>query len=257
MEIAKVETQDRAIAGAATALIIAALIFLAFLIRFFTPIPPFEPSLKEGIEVDFGTDAQGMGDDKSMVPFNPNDQNANTNNAGNPPTGDNNQLTQDDPQNPTVNNNNNPNPNPNPNPTDQNLLNALNNMTNDNPTNNSSDGNNDKPGNQGDPNGTNSNNYNGKPGEGGTGLNWTLKGRKKIQNPPPLSDFDEEGVIVVDITVNDKGKVIVAEVNRTKSKNPNYTLCSKARQAAFLTKFDEVPGKENANGTITFIFTLK
>ena len=256
MEFAKVETQDRAIAGSGTAVVVTLLLLLLFWFKIIPPDPPFEPSLKGGIEVDFGTDPEGMGDQHSMSPYNP--ENASSPNNASSSSNDN-VITQDDGDTPPVNTNpvtQNPTPT-NPDPTDQNLLNALNNIGNDNPTNNNSDGDGNKPGNQGDPNGTNSNNYDGTPGEGGKGLQWSLKGRKMKNPPPNISDFEEEGVIVVDIKVNNKGKVTWAEVNRSKSKNPNYVLCSKARQAAFLTKFNESNDSNEQRGSITFIFTLK
>ncbi|MCC7301279.1 MAG: energy transducer TonB [Bacteroidia bacterium] len=258
MDYAKTAAKDRAIAGSGTVGFL--LLMLLFLIwyKIIPPDPPFEPSLKAGIEVDFGTDPEGMGNDHSMTPYNPDDAN-NSNNSSSPTSPpDDQQLTQDDGEVPTKPKTDKPKTNTtNADPTDQNLLNALNNIGNDGPTNNSSDGDGNKPGNQGDPNGTNSNNYDGPPGEGGPGLQWSLNGRKMKNPPPAINDFDEEGVIVVDITVNEKGKVTWAEVNRSKSKNPNYSLCQKARQAAFLTKFSESGGNNEQRGSITFIFTLK
>lgn len=258
MDFTRTEPKEKAFAGGGTLGLIVLLLLFLLWFKIIPPDPPFEPSLKAGIEVDFGTDPEGMGNDHSMTPFNPDDANNNNSSSDNSTPPDNQTLTQDDGDTPPVKNNPKTNPTTNPNPTDQNLLDALNNMGNDGPKNNSSDGNGDKPGNQGDPNGTNSNNYDGTPGERGDGLVWNLKGRKMKNPPPVINDFEEEGVIVVDITVNEKGKVTWAEVNRSKSKNPNYALCSKARQAAFLTKFNEsTDGSPEQRGSITFIFTLK
>ena len=49
-------------------LLLATLLFLIFLfIKFITPIPPFDESPMGGLEVNFGYDAAGMGDNNSAL----------------------------------------------------------------------------------------------------------------------------------------------------------------------------------------------
>jgi TonB family protein len=254
MDYAATKPGDKAIAGVSTAVLIGLLIFIAFYITFITPIPPFEESKNEGIEVNLGFADEGMGDDFSDVPYNPSNplpDKSNPNQSNSSPQ--NNQLTADDPTNPPVKNN--PNPPKNTQNPDKSVLDAFKNFSNNDPTNPNSDGDGDKPNNQGKPDGTNTPNYD---GPGGKGFKWNLKGRALKSPPEKITNFEEEGQIVVDIVVDKNGKVIYAEANRAKSINPNYMLCAKARQAAFTTQFSPSPdGTIEQKGTITFVFTLK
>jgi outer membrane biosynthesis protein TonB len=101
----------------------------------------------------------------------------------------------------------------------------------------------------------------GGPGPGSGGgpggrIGIDLKGRAVV-NPPKLpSDTKEEGKVVVEITVDDKGNVIEANPNGRGTTTSSALLKSKAKQAALATKFN-VDGKfEEQKGTITIIFSF-
>lgn len=255
MDYAATRPGDRAIAGISTAVLIGILIFIAFYITFITPIPPFEESKNEGIEVNLGFANEGMGENFSDAPYNPSNPSPDKSNPDQSnPSPQNNQLTADDPTAPPVKNN--PKPPSNTQNPDQSVLDAFKNFNNNDPTNPNSDGNSDKPNNQGKPDGNDSPNYDGDGGKGK--FKWSLKDRKLKSPPEKIKNFEEEGQIVVDIIVDKNGKVIWAEANRSLSINPNYLLCAKARQAAFTTQFNPSPdGTLEQKGTITFVFTLK
>lgn len=98
--------------------------------------------------------------------------------------------------------------------------------------------------------GNNSPGYNGRGG-------YNLKGRKALQEPPPMTDFQETGIVVVEIIVDENGKVINATPGQRGSTTTSSKLYSKARQAAFTAKFNASPdGIKEQRGTYTFVFLL-
>jgi TonB family protein len=96
----------------------------------------------------------------------------------------------------------------------------------------------------------------GEPGGGGTG-GPDLIGRKLIQKPPPMTDSGEEGVVVVEIVVDETGKVISATPGKRNSTTTSANLYAKARQAALQAKFNPKEGVKEQRGTYTFVFTLE
>lgn len=102
-----------------------------------------------------------------------------------------------------------------------------------------------------------SNNAN-SSGHAKTGNNnsWSLEGRSlNGAMARPAYGEQEEGTIVVRITVNESGNVIIAEIA------PGTDITSKklhnaAIDAAKKTKFNAIPGKKNQSGTITYKFSL-
>ncbi len=93
-------------------------------------------------------------------------------------------------------------------------------------------------------------------GPGGTG--WDLKGRSLLKKPARMTDSEEEGIVVVEIIVNENGKVIKATAGSRGSTTTNAKLYSKARSAAFEAKFSPSPdGIKEQRGTYTFVFTLE
>jgi TonB family C-terminal domain len=69
--------------------------------------------------------------------------------------------------------------------------------------------------------------------------------------PRPAYSVQEEGRIVVNITVDPKGKVILAEIGKgTNIDNP--TMRRSAREAALKATFNSISGTNNQSGTITY-----
>ena len=102
------------------------------------------------------------------------------------------------------------------------------------------------------------NSLEGKPtGVGGFGT-FDLNGRDVDANglQRPAYTVQEEGRVVVTITVNPEGKVIATSINkRTNTMNAN--LRKAAEDAARRTRFNSVAGPDNQTGTITYYFRLK
>ncbi len=68
--------------------------------------------------------------------------------------------------------------------------------------------------------------------------------------------MQEEGKVVVAITVNPAGYVIATSIDRqTNTVNP--ALRKAAEEAAKKARFNEVEGLNNQTGTITYYFNLK
>jgi periplasmic protein TonB len=96
--------------------------------------------------------------------------------------------------------------------------------------------------------------YHGAGGNGGP----DLKGRKLLQKPDRLTDATEEGIVVVEIIVDETGKVIKATPGQRGTTTFSEKLYSKARQAAKQARFNPSPdGTKEQRGTYTFVFTLE
>jgi TonB family protein len=97
----------------------------------------------------------------------------------------------------------------------------------------------------------------GTPGFNGKG-GYDLKGRMLVKKPARMTDSQEEGIVVVEIIVNENGKVIKATAGQRGSTTTSSNLYGKARQAAFEAKFNPSPdGIKEQRGTYTFVFTLE
>ena len=123
-------------------------------------------------------------------------------------------------------------------------------------TTNKTEGQEDKKGNKGDPNGeVNSEMYNGG-GIGDDGTAYQLGGRKAIKKPKPKGN-QIEGKVVVMITVNRLGNVIYAVPGAKGSTTYNKELLERAKKAALETKFDtKKSAPENQQGRIIYDFRL-
>ena len=74
--------------------------------------------------------------------------------------------------------------------------------------------------------------------------------------PRPAYSVQEEGRIVVNITVNPQGSVIFAEIGKgTNIDNDN--MRKSAMEAARKAKFNSISGNNNQSGTITYRYSLK
>lgn len=84
-----------------------------------------------------------------------------------------------------------------------------------------------------------------------------LIGRILEQKPPPMTDSGEEGRVVVEIIVDETGRVIKATPGKRGSTTTSANLYAKARQAAMQAKFNPKEGVKEQRGTYTFVFTLE
>jgi outer membrane biosynthesis protein TonB len=106
---------------------------------------------------------------------------------------------------------------------------------------------------KGDPN---ANTYYGNTGSGNEG-NYNLAGRKALSKPIKQPECQEEGVVVVRITVDKNGKVITAIAGVKGSTNTASCLLKPAREAALKTTWNadnKAPSKQT--GSIIYKFTL-
>lgn len=92
----------------------------------------------------------------------------------------------------------------------------------------------------------------------GTGVgNYKLAGRKVLTKPAPKYTCNEEGVVVVTISVDQSGKVISATAGARGTTNPARCLADQAEAAARNTKFDSNENAaEKQTGTIVYNFKL-
>jgi protein TonB len=105
----------------------------------------------------------------------------------------------------------------------------------------------------GDPNSTK---YYGNEGTG-SGGNYNLAGRKALSKPIEQPDCQEEGIVVVRITVDKNGKVISAVAGIKGSTNTAACLLKPAKEAALRTTWNaDEKAPANQTGTIIYKFTL-
>lgn len=110
---------------------------------------------------------------------------------------------------------------------------------------------------QGTPGSTEGNSTQGKPTGTGSYGTWDLGGRDMIgELPRPAYSIQEEGRVVVTITVDPEGNVIDTRINN-RTNTTNLQLRQAAEQAAKRTKFNAIGGENNQTGTITYYFKLK
>ena len=113
-------------------------------------------------------------------------------------------------------------------------------------------------GNQGVPTGAPDVHVYGEGGDVGGGNKWVLTGRKLVGKLPlPTYNLNEEGVVVVSITVDKDGNVTKATPGVKGSTTLNKTLLDAAEKAARQTIFDRNPNAIEQTGTITYIFKLQ
>jgi TonB family protein len=94
-------------------------------------------------------------------------------------------------------------------------------------------------------------------GVGGYGT-FDLNGRSLGSGglPRPIYNVQEEGRVVVTITVNPAGQVIHTSINK-RTNTANAALRKAAEDAARKARFNAVTGVNNQTGTITYYFKLK
>ena len=96
-----------------------------------------------------------------------------------------------------------------------------------------------------------------KTGAGGYGT-FDLGGRSIGEGglTRPVYNVQEEGRVVVSITVNPAGHVIATSINR-QTNTVNTALRKAAEDAAKRARFNAVEGVNNQTGTITYYFNLR
>ena len=97
-------------------------------------------------------------------------------------------------------------------------------------------------------------------GEGGdaAGNKWALTGRGLVGRLPlPAYNVQDQGVVVVEITVDKDGNVINARPGVKGTTTPNKTLHDAADKAARQAKFTRNPNAIEQKGTLTYIFKLQ
>ena len=94
-------------------------------------------------------------------------------------------------------------------------------------------------------------------GVGGYGT-FDLNGRSLGPGglPMPVYNVQEEGRVVVTITVNPAGQVVHTSINK-RTNTANAALRKAAEDAARKARFNSVGGVNNQTGTITYYFKLK
>ncbi|MDE6180114.1 MAG: TonB family protein [Phocaeicola sp.] len=94
-------------------------------------------------------------------------------------------------------------------------------------------------------------------GVGGYGT-FDLSGRSLGSGglPRPVYNVQDEGRVVVTITVNPAGQVISTSINK-RTNTVNASLRKAAEEAARKARFNQVDGVNNQTGTITYYFKLK
>ncbi|WKK65375.1 energy transducer TonB [Lutimonas zeaxanthinifaciens] len=94
-------------------------------------------------------------------------------------------------------------------------------------------------------------------GGDGTGGNYRLGNRKALNKPKPEYDCNEEGRVVVSISVDQSGRVVSAEPGIKGTTNSAQCLLNRAKEAALKTKFNadsKAPAKQI--GAIIYNFSL-
>ena len=93
--------------------------------------------------------------------------------------------------------------------------------------------------------------------ENGTQVTFDLNGRNISGDglPIPINTGQEEGRVVVTITVNPDGQVITTSIN-LRTNTSNTELRKAAEDAAQKARFNRVDGINNQTGTITYYFKL-
>lgn len=87
-----------------------------------------------------------------------------------------------------------------------------------------------------------------------TTISYQLKDRKDLDLPNPVYTCDGSGKVVINIEVNDMGKVIRTNYNRNASTTTNQCLIDSASEYAAKARFNSEASRTKQLGTITFNF---
>ena len=276
-------TADSKVIDNKAAIITVVLHVLILLILFFITynVPATQEVVEMGMEVNIGTDADGLGTQQRLVSGEPAPNNASTvqtsSAAGSVPQE---LLESDDADAPTIDQNNRNSRNTARNNTRNNNTNTR--SSNDRNTANStrtqqqnpryvyngsqgtggngspidaaggSEGNTTGNGDRGVPNGTpGATNYTGTPG---TGNNFSLNGRTLIKQPYNIADYNESGKVVIHITVNRAGYVTGKRVVSSSNAKLSDIALKKTEELRY-NQSTTAPVEQSAN--ITFVFKTR
>lgn len=94
-------------------------------------------------------------------------------------------------------------------------------------------------------------------GGDGSGGNYKLGNRKALNRPKPTYDCNEEGKVVVSISVDRAGRVFAAQAGIKGTTNSAPCLLNRAKEAALKTKFNaDSKAPEKQVGAIIYNFSL-
>ncbi len=93
-----------------------------------------------------------------------------------------------------------------------------------------------------------------KGGIDNSSISYSLRGRSAIEIPNPIYTCDRSGKVVINITVNQDGRVISTSVNKGSSSTNNECLTDQAVEYANQAYFSSMPGRSSQLGTITYNF---
>ena len=97
----------------------------------------------------------------------------------------------------------------------------------------------------------------GTSGVGSGEPSYTLEGRGSVSIPKPKYDYQEAGIVVVEVTVDRSGKVIAATPGAKGSTTLDEYFLKVSKDAAMEAKFEAKPNApEIQKGTITYNFIL-
>ena len=85
-------------------------------------------------------------------------------------------------------------------------------------------------------------------------ITYNLVGRTAVDLPNPIYTCDRSGKVVVNITVNEQGRVLTTSINKGSSTTSNECLAEQALQYAAQAVFSSQAGRKSQPGTITYNF---
>ena len=258
-----VENTNRSLAAVFTVVFHGILFLIIFFVVFKTPLPPYpEVGGGSGLEVNFGNTDKGFGDNKSEQLIDVQTQQLSA-------SSEDNNITQDNEETTSLSSTHKK-------PTKTKPVIKINDPVVDNSNKlyskrNKSQGTAGGNGNEGKLNGDpNSSNYTGSGGSGGgndggnghghgpgngDGTSYNLANRTNLYLPKPEYNSDDQGIVIVTITVDQTGKVTKAKAGAKGTTVTDKALWKQSEQAAYRAKFNK---KKDAAieqiGTITYHF---
>ncbi len=251
--------------------VITSIIYVIILLLcFFLGMTYMDPPPENGIAINFGTTEYGSGDVQPDEPIKSAPQQVQSASQSTPVEDE--VVTQDVDDAPVINNKKpqkqtpkevdkpKETPKPTPSKSTSDALNSLINGPKSDGKATGGEGDDDKAGDKGRVDGIKGGAYDGNGGKGNTGTgtgNYQLAGRNVLAKPAPKYTCNEQGTVVVEISVDQTGKVISAQPGARGTTNSAKCLLDQAKIAAMNTKFnssESAPDKQV--GKIIYNFKL-